>query len=320
MNVYYAPDHVGMETDGGAFSPYIFQGNENTCAIHSQYHVLKDYGYTGTVEDLKEMAIENGWYDPKHGTSIEDVGKLLEANGVPCDVYVNANEYNLVSELAQGKRVIVGVDSGELWEGEGVLTDFFERIFGCGADHAVVVSGINTADPNNVKVILTDSGAGQAAVEYPLDRFMDAWKDGKCTMWVPQNPPSPDQNLARLVNFDWELGHLAKVGEFTYDTIQSMQSVFERISFDNIESWWQNLKDEFVGSTTHPDGSTSFTDDPSEPGPLYSENEAMYDGEPETFDSLDDTMPDQTGFDNDWSDDTVSDNVPDDNNFFNGEV
>ena len=258
MNIYVAPTNVGLETDGGMFNPSVFQGNENSCAIHSQYHVLRDYGYTGTVEDLKAEAEANGWYDPATGTSPENVGKLLEAHGVPCNVYVNANEYNLISELAQGKRVIVGLDSGEIWEGEGVLQDFWEKITGGGADHAVVVSGINTADPDNIKVVLTDSGAGHAAIEYPLDQFMDAWKDGECTMWVPQDPPKPEFNLDRLVNFDWGLGHIANVGNISYEELLSMQDSFELIDVSEEEAWWEEIIEYYESGIS--DGSLYVTE------------------------------------------------------------
>lgn len=258
MDIYVAPTQVGIETDGGMFNPSVFQGNENSCAIHSQYHVLKDYGYTGTVEDLKAEAEANGWYDPATGTSPENVGKLLEAHGVPCNVYINANEYNLISELAQGKRVIVGLDSGEIWEGEGVLQDFLEKITGGGADHAVVVSGINTADPDNIKVVLTDSGAGHAAIEYPLDQFMDAWKDGECTMWVPQNPPKPEFNLDRLVNFDWGLGHIANVGNISYEELLSMQDSFELIDVSEEEAWWEEIIEYYESGIS--DGSLYVTE------------------------------------------------------------
>ena len=258
MDIYVAPTNVGIETDGGMFNPSVFQGNENSCAIHSQYHVLKDYGYTGTVEDLKAEAEANGWYDPATGTSPENVGKLLEAHGVPCNVYVNANEYNLISELAQGKRVIVGLDSGEIWEGESILQDFWEKITGGGADHAVVVSGINTADPDNIKVVLTDSGAGHAAIEYPLDQFMDAWKDGECTMWVPQAPPKPEFNLERLVNFDWGLGHIANVGNVSYEELLSMQESFELIDISEEEAWWEVIIEYYESGIS--DGSLYVTE------------------------------------------------------------
>ena len=258
MNIYVAPTSVGLETDGGMFNPSVFQGNENSCAIHSQYHVLRDYGYTGTVEDLKAEAEANGWYDPATGTSPENVGKLLEAHGVPCNVYVNANEYNLISELAQGKRVIVGLDSGEIWEGEGALQDFWEKITGGGADHAVVVSGINTADPDNIKVVLTDSGAGHAAIEYPLDQFMDAWKDGECTMWVPQEPPKPEFDLDRLVNFDWGLGHIANVGNVSYEELLSMQDSFELIDISEEEAWWEEIIEYYESGIS--DGSLYVTE------------------------------------------------------------
>lgn len=59
----------------------------------------------------------------------------------------------------QGHKVIVGVDSGELWDNKllGWWNDFFH---GDTPDHALVVAGIDMADPNNPMVILTDPGTG----------------------------------------------------------------------------------------------------------------------------------------------------------------
>lgn len=39
---------------------------------------------------------------------------------------------------------------------------------------------------------MTDPGAGHLRVEYPLDQFMDAWKDSKCFM-AATNDPAPYQ-------------------------------------------------------------------------------------------------------------------------------
>lgn len=252
MNIYVAPPQVGKETNGGKFDPEVFQGAENSCAIHSQYHVLKDYGYTGTVDELIAEAEAKGWYDPATGTAPENVGKLLEEHGVPCNVYIDATAYNLYYELAQGKRIIIALDSGEIWGSDNILQDFMDNITGGGADHAVVVSGINTADPDNVKIILTDSGTGQAAVEYPLEQFMDAWKDGKCTMWVPQDPPSPDLNLGRLENFDWESGHIANFGNMSYDEFVELKINTKFIKVDIvINGGWSGILDfalDYMGS------------------------------------------------------------------------
>lgn len=204
MDYYIAPSQWGTPTDGGGFSYDVFQGEQPACAVYSQYNVLKDYGYTGTAEDLVAEATDNGWYDPENGTSFQNIGKLLESHGVPCDVFINANRYNLFGELAQGKKVIVTVDSGELWcDGKlSKLGEMLGDILPGGADHALVVTGFDTSDPENVMVTLTDSGSGQAAVSYPIKQFEDAWSDGHCTMIVPREPPPDEMNLPAMANLN----------------------------------------------------------------------------------------------------------------------
>ena len=76
----------------------------------------------------------------------------------------------------------------------------------------------------------------------PLDLFMDAWKDGKCTMWVPQDPPSPEFNLDRLENFDWDSGHIANVGNMSYDEIVVLLTVFIEVTNAVAgETWWSDI-------------------------------------------------------------------------------
>lgn len=219
MNLYIAPDLWGKPSDGGEFDPTVFQGVENSCAVHAQYQVLKDFGYEGSVDELKQEAIDHGWYDPDVGTNLCDVGKLLEKHGVACDMYANCNAFNLANELAQGKRVIVSVDSGELWAGSP-LEKFFETAEDAldvgGADHAVVVSGLDMSDPDNPMVTLTDSGTGHGAISYPLDQFVDAWRDGNCMMWVTHEAP-PCATCPEMENFDYALGHVESIGASSYD-------------------------------------------------------------------------------------------------------
>lgn len=219
MNLYIAPNLWGTPSDGGVFNPSVFQGMENSCAIHAQYHILRDFGYEGSVDDLRQEAIDNGWYNDDVGTNLCDVGKLLEKHGVACDMYADSNAFNLANQLAQGKRVIVSVDSGELWAGSSIesLFEATEDAFGIeGADHAVVVSGLDMSDPDNPMVTLTDSGSGHAAISYPLDQFTDAWRDGHCTMWVTRDVP-PSASCPEMANFNYDLGHVESIGEIPYE-------------------------------------------------------------------------------------------------------
>lgn len=185
----------------------------DTCAIKSQQLIMQDFGLHFTEDQLRDEALMYGWYNG--GTSPEDVGKLLELHGIPVSQYENANIFNLVNELAQGHKVIVGVDSGELWE-----DNIFDKIFeDNAADHALIVSGVDTSDPNNVKVILTDPGTGNLLKEYSMEDFVDAWEDSNCFM-MATNDPVPDvfDPFNSMPGFDMPMANIPMIGSMPYDT------------------------------------------------------------------------------------------------------
>ena len=195
----YGEDGFGPE---GGLNPVIYQGNEGVCAIRSQQIILRDYGIDISLEELKQYAISNGWYDPspEGGTPMWAIGNLLLSCKVPCEQSVDNTVYDLINELAQGHRVIVGVDANELWADRnndviaGAKEWFKDFFVGDTPNHALVVAGVdvNPDNPGDVKVILTDPGQGDLRIEYELDDFMDAWKDSQCFM-VSTNNPAPLQ-------------------------------------------------------------------------------------------------------------------------------
>ena len=185
----------------------------DTCAIKSQQLIMQDFGIHFTEDQLRNEALMYGWYNG--GTAPEDVGKLLELHGIPVSQYENANIFNLVNELAQGHKVIVGVDSGELW-GDNIFDKIFEDN---AADHALIVSGVDTSDPNNVKVILTDPGTGNLLKEYSMEDFVDAWEDSNCFM-MATNDPVPDvfDPFNAMPGFDMPMTNIPMIGSMPYDT------------------------------------------------------------------------------------------------------
>ena len=62
---------------------------------------------------------ENGVYSDD-GTSMCDVGKVLDIAGVGMHQVIGCNMFDLTNELAQGHRVIVGVDANELWYNDSI--------------------------------------------------------------------------------------------------------------------------------------------------------------------------------------------------------
>lgn len=190
----------------------ILQIYPDTCAIKSQQLILEDFGIHFTEDQLRNEAMMYGWYNG--GTSPEDVGKLLELHGIPVSQYENANIFNLVNELAQGHKVIVGVDSGELW-GDNIFDKIFEDN---AADHALIVSGVDTSDPNNVKVIVTDPGTGNLLKEYSMEEFVDAWEDSNCFMMATNDPiPEIFNPFNQLPGFDIPMTNLPMIGSMPYD-------------------------------------------------------------------------------------------------------
>lgn len=151
------------------------QETNSSCAVASQEFVLEELsGLDFQEEDLRELAERNGWYDPNGGTPMDDVGNILEHMGLQVERSQGNDLSDLEECLTHGGKVIVGVDSSELWYGED--DDLF--LPGMGADHAIQVIGIDYSDPDDPMVIVNDSGAanGRGAM-VPMDVFMDAWED-----------------------------------------------------------------------------------------------------------------------------------------------
>lgn len=165
----------------------ILQPDDHSCALRAQQIILRDYGIDIPFEDLEQIAKNAGYYSDS-GTYQHDMGKVLEMAGVGMHQIEGGTVYDLTNELAQGHRIIVSVDSDELWYNDRFadkITNWINDRFGTQAgNHALIVAGVevNPDNPNDVKVVLTDSGAGDLRVEYPLDQFMDAWQDSNCFM------------------------------------------------------------------------------------------------------------------------------------------
>lgn len=167
-----------------AVSDKIQQTFDDTCAIKSQEIVMNAAGLDVTECGLRDEAMQNGWYSPGFGTPMEDVGKLMEAHGMDVKQQVHGNMFNLVSELSKGHPVIVGVDSGEIWNPgfEEKIEDLFH---GPQADHALIVGGVEfNEDFSGGTVNLIDPGTGDFAVGYDMAVFEDAWNDSDNFMLI----------------------------------------------------------------------------------------------------------------------------------------
>lgn len=249
------------------FNPEVQQQYPDTCAIKSQQLVLEDFGIDVPETQLVQTANANGWYNGG-GTNPQDVGNLLNLAGIPVTKQ-DGNVFTLVNELAQGHKVIVGVDADELWHNDSVSekwTNWANDFFGPqGGNHALIVAGIDTSDPNNIQVIVKDPGSGEDGKPYPLEQFMDAWADTQCYM-VSTNISAPEY-ADGMKNFDYELGHLHNVAGVSYPDFQifndiSMGLPEQATNIDgNIISPIPSLTDAFFDySANEIDFSQIFTD------------------------------------------------------------
>ena len=142
------------------------QMQPDNCAVVAEMSLINQFGIGLTQEQADYISSSNGWYHPGGGTSPADIGNMMDMYGIPNHSVQNATLDDLARELQAGHGVIVGLDSDQLWD-QGPLNDLKIALCkGLGldssqfmpADHAVVVTGIDASEPNNLMVILNDSG------------------------------------------------------------------------------------------------------------------------------------------------------------------
>ena len=148
------------------------QESDYSCAVCSQQFIINEFmDLDMTEEQLCKIAEAQGWLTPEMGTSPRDVGNLLELFGIDTHTNYEGSMSDIKNTLDQGGRVIVAVDSMVLWtEGYGNYPVY-------GMDHAIEVIGIDDSNPNDIRVIINDSGienGGGHSVSYL--EFMEAWQ------------------------------------------------------------------------------------------------------------------------------------------------
>lgn len=211
----------------------IYQGYFDTCAIRSQEIILRDFGIDVSQEELIATAMQHDWYRPGYGTSMKDVGNLLDHYGIPVNQYEEANVFNLANELAQGRKVIVAVDAPELYGKTDSQHDLLEEFGHKTPNHALIVSGIDTRDINNIKITLTDPGTGDVSKIYSWDEFVNAWEDSNCFM-VSTSVPVP-KIRPEMQNFDFERGHVSQIGNMDYERFVEAYSHYMGLSYKSPE-------------------------------------------------------------------------------------
>ena len=198
------------------------QTEPDNCAVMAEMGIIHQFGMDITQDEANYISAENGWYNPGSGTSMNDIGNMMDLYGISNHSCHGASVADLARELQQGHGVIVGVNSDQLWE-QGPLAEIWHAICKAlgfdtpefmPANHAITVTGIDVSDPANPMVIINDSGHPEgAAARYPMARFIDAW-DNSGFYYTATDNPLPDNDMESISNLDFTewLGIGAGVG------------------------------------------------------------------------------------------------------------
>ena len=174
------------------------------CAIKAQQMVLRNYGIEASVAELTELAKKQGWFEEGKGSAFDFVGELLNHYGVESVQMRNAGVYHIMHELSQGHKIIVGVDSDAADAAE--------------ARHVMLVAGIDTTDPDHLKVVVRDPSHPEQDTSYTANEFMERWKHTGCFM-VSTKQPAPLSANPEMQHFDYELGYVRKFADVAYEEI-----------------------------------------------------------------------------------------------------
>ena len=180
------------------------------CAIKAQQMVLHNYGIEVSVEELTELAKKNGWFEEDKGSAFDFVGELLNTYGVESVQMRNAGIYHIMHELSQGHKIIVGVDNEN---SDPDSTFGFD-----GAQHVMLVVGIDTSDKDNLKVVVKDPSHPDVEQLYPAKDFMERWRNTGCFM-VATKQAAPLSSNPEMENFDYQLGYVRKFADVAYEEI-----------------------------------------------------------------------------------------------------
>ena len=184
------------------------------CAIKAQQMVLRNYGIEVSVEELTELAKKNGWFEEGKGSAFDFVGELLNTYGVEAVQMRNAGIYHIMHELSQGHKIIVGVDDDSATQ----ETDANNALGFDGAQHVMLVVGIDTSDKDNLKVVVRDPSHPEKDQVYDAQNFMQRWNNTGCFM-VATKQAAPLSANPEMENFDYQLGYVRKFADVAYEEI-----------------------------------------------------------------------------------------------------
>ena len=146
----------------------------NLCSLECDKYVLRKRHLDFDEHLLLENAIQEGW-QKENGTALHNIGRNLEKAGLIVERRYKCTISDVVEALNQGDDVIAAIDGGELIKNQ--WCELKEDLFvGQIPDHVVVVLACNLEERI---ITLYDPNKPNAEDVYPIEQFVDAWKDSK---------------------------------------------------------------------------------------------------------------------------------------------
>ncbi len=173
---------VGEVTEYAGFSHH--QGDnpehfQNDCGLASVQDVLLQFGARVTEGEVVTHALEHGecQVDPaapgrSGATRPSQDARILGDYGLPSSVRSGQTIRQLARSVEQGHGIIIGVNSGVLWQIPALVGNG-------GVNHAVAVTGV-ALDPQDGSIqgfYVNDSGNGKAAEFVGTVIMRVAWED-----------------------------------------------------------------------------------------------------------------------------------------------
>lgn len=176
------PQGIVIGDPGDDMNSWHLQQHPNDSAIVTQQSILETLsGQHFSENTLCTEAQLDGYYDPAVGTPLEHIGDLLENRGISLDRHYGATLADLNDKLAHGEKVVVAVNSAELWRPDrdsmmSQTLNSYPGIPGQPANHTVVVTGIVYSTSDTLVVVNDLSIPNGAGMMVPLEQFEQAWE------------------------------------------------------------------------------------------------------------------------------------------------
>jgi hypothetical protein len=183
-----------------------------TDAVVAQQNIIEAFtDREVSQEQLVYDATVHGWLS-NGGMSPMEISSLLDFHGIDAHARIGATVEDLMAELAQGHKVVVGEDVGAWRNQDHPLADFFHQ----SANRAIWIEDVDMSDPTDPQIRISHSGDPDGVGKvYLLSDFITSWQDAGF-FYVATDNPSPDLH-SKVGGFDADTGFFSELVDFLKD-------------------------------------------------------------------------------------------------------